>query len=364
MRAADRRIVRRRLAAQRINSSEFTSAPEVVRWMTAMQAQDLPGALWSVGLRLPGSTAEAVEDALRDGSIVRSWPMRGTLHLVAPEDLGWMLSLTTERLVKLSAARRTALELDDHQLERARAAAVEALSGGHALRREAMHELFAKVGVRPDGQRGYHVLWYLAQTGTLCFGPPDGKQQTFALSSEWISSPRDLARDEALGEFALRYFRSHGPASIRDFAWWASLTLRDARIGLAVARDGLEAIDRDGDTLYAAAGAEPGPARDGIRMLPGFDEFLLGYQDRTPQLAPEHVQRIVPGKNGMFMPTIVHDGEVIGIWKRTLSSRDVALTTEVFSASNDRVTIGVERAARRYAGYLGRRVSPGTLGAL
>src|SRR5690606_24193635 len=149
----DRRIVRLRLAAQRISSSEFTSVAEVVRWMTAMQAQDLPGALWSVGLRLPGSTEADVDAALRDGSIVRSWPMRGTLHLVAPEDLRWMLSLTTERLVRLAAARRAALELDERRLELARDATTDALAGGRALRRDAMYDVFARAGIRAEGQR-------------------------------------------------------------------------------------------------------------------------------------------------------------------------------------------------------------------
>lgn len=352
MRAADRRIVRLRLSAQRITSNEFTSAAEVVRWMTAMQAQDLPGALWSVGLRLPGSTEADVNAALRDGTIVRSWPMRGTLHLVAPEDLRWMLSLTTERLVRLAAARRAALELDERRLERARDAVIEALSGGRALRRDAMYEVFDRAGIRPDGQRGYHVLWHLAQTGTLCFGPPDGKQQTFALFDEWITRSRDLPREEALGEFVLRYFRSHGPATIRDFAWWSSLTLADARIGLAIARGDLSTIERNGDELYLADGADPEPGRDGIRMLPGFDEYLLGYQDRTPQLAPEHADVVVPGKNGLFFPTIVRDGEVVGTWKRTRRTKGVEILELPFAGAGAAARSGSAPSRAAYARFL------------
>ena len=359
MKAVDRRIVRLRLAAQRITSSEFTSAAEVVRWMTAMQAQDLPGALWSVGLRLPDSTEADVNAALRDGTIVRSWPMRGTLHLVAPEDLRWMLSLSTERLVRLAAARRAALDLDERRLERARDAVIEALRGGRALRRDEMYDVFDRAGIRPDGQRGYHVLWHLAQTGTLCFGPPDGKQQTFTLFDEWITRSRDLPREEALGEFTLRYFRSHGPATIRDFAWWSSLTLADARIGLAVARGDLSTIERDGDELYFAEGADPEPGRDGIRMLPGFDEYLLGYQDRTPQLAAEHADLVVPGKNGMFFPTIVRDGEVVGTWKRALSSRGVTIVSAPFGTPGNTLRTGFDRAGRQYGRFLERKVANG-----
>ncbi len=358
MRAADRRIVRQRLAAQRIgpqrsDPDSLTNPADVVRWMTAMQAQDLPGAAWSIGLRLPRSTEADVDTALRDGSIVRSWPLRGTLHLVAPEDLRWILSLTTERLVRLSLARRSALGLDETMLETARDAVREALEGGQAFRREAMYALFERAGIRPDGQRGSHVLWYLAQTGTLCLGPPDGRRQTFALLDEWIGSSRDLDREEALGELALRYFRSRGPASIRDFAWWSSLTLRDARLGLSIAGESLRTIERDDETLHLAADADPDPGRDGIRMLPGFDEYLLGYRERAPQLAPEHAGRLIPARNGLFRPTIVKDGLVVGTWQRTVRGRGVEIEAQPFSPQGFAAEAGLARAGTAYARFLG-----------
>ena len=349
--AADRRLVRMRLASQRISSSEFTSAADVVRWMTAMQAQDFAGAKWSIGLRLPGSVESDIDAALADGTIVRSWPMRGTLHVVAPEDLRWMLGLTSERLIQGARSRQAALDLTSAQLERAREAAIEALTGGQVLTRDEMYGVFDRAGVAPVGQRGYHALWYLSQSGTLCFGPPNGKQQTFVLFDEWIGESRTLDRDEALGEFVTRYFRSHGPATIRDFAWWSSTTLGEARRGLAIAGDSLASFERDGENYhFAAEAAEPGA--DGIRLLPGFDEFLLGYQDRRPQLAPRHAQAIVPGNNGMFLPTIVRDGEVVGTWKRTLSSRGTTLVSGPFAASSDRLRRGFERAGRQYAHFL------------
>lgn len=349
MKAADRRIARMRLAAQRISASDLATPASVVRWMTAMQAQDFAGAKWSIGLRLPGSTEADVDAAILDRSIVRSWPMRGTLHLVAAEDLHWMLSLTSERLVKGALARRAALGLDEQLLEGARHASIAALDGGRILTRDAMYEVFAGAGVSPDGQRGYHLLWYLSQTGTLCFGPPDGKQQTFVLAEEWIQNSRMPEREEALGEFVGRYFRSHGPASIRDFAWWSSLTLGDARIGLAVARDALSSIDRDGEPMYFAIDAGAEPKRDGIRMLPGFDEYLLGYQDRTPQLPQEHSERIVPGSNGVFRSTIVNDGLVVGTWKRTARASGVVIAAQPFSPLTTKANNGFAHASIAYA---------------
>lgn len=353
MRAADRRLVRQRLGAQRISSSDLGSVPEVVRWMTALQAQDLPGAKWSIGLRLPGSVEAEVDAALAEGTIVRSWPMRGTLHLVAPEDLRWMLSLTTERLVKGARARRAALELDEAALEAAREAALAALEGGRVLGREAMYAVFERAGIRPDGQRGYHLLWYLSQTGTLCFGPPDGGRQTFALLEEWVSTSRTLEREEALGEFVLRYFRSHGPASIRDFSWWSSTSLGEARSGLAVARKELSSIEHEGETLYLAADADPEPGRDGIRALPGFDEYLLGYRDRAPQLSAGHAGRIVPGGNGMFRSTVVSDGLVVGTWARTPRAGGILIEAEHFATPSATAQRGFARASAAYARFLG-----------
>lgn len=357
--AQDRSIVRARLAAQRISESDLADPAEVVRWMTAMQAQDLTGAKWSVGLRLPGSTEADVDAALTSGDIVRSWPMRGTLHLVAAEDLRWILSLTSERLIRSARTRRDQLGLDEKDLERARELAVSALSGGRSLVRDALYGVFEAAGISPAGQRGYHVLWFLSQTGTLCLGPPDGRQQRFVLSAEWIRGARDLAGEEALGELALRYFRSHGPASIRDFSWWSSLTLGEARTGLAVVRDRLETFDRDGEEFFCTPDAvERAAAPDRLRLLPGFDEYLLGYRDRRPQLAPEQAERVVPGGNGVFFPTLVRDGRVIGTWRRTVGRRGLAVDAEPFRAGSASLASGVRRAAAGYARFLGVELVP------
>src|SRR5688500_18369236 len=108
----DRKVLGRlRLASQGLLGAgeRPDSAGGVVRWMTAMQAQDLQAALWAVGVRLTGSGVSDVRAAINAGTIVRSWPMRGTLHLVAPEDLRWMLELTADRLTKGIAARHREL---------------------------------------------------------------------------------------------------------------------------------------------------------------------------------------------------------------------------------------------------------------
>lgn len=325
--------------------------------MLGMQAQDFPGAKWSVGLRRAGATEAAVEAACDAGGIVRSWPLRGTLHLVAADDLGWMLELTAPRALASAAARRAALGITNADVDRARAIAVAALTGRRTMARETLLATFDAGGVSTEGQRGYHLLWYLAQTGTLVLGASDGRGQTFALLDDWVPNPRRLDRDEALGELTLRYYRSHGPATVRDLVRWSGLTGRDVRSGLAIAGGQLTSLDVDGVTYHLAPETlELAPPHVRVHLLPGFDEYLLGYADRTAALSPGHADAIVPGANGMFKPTVVVDGEVVGTWRRTITARDIVVEATPFGRlSGDAVDeLGV--VARSYGAFLGRPV--------
>ncbi|MGZ6294708.1 MAG: winged helix DNA-binding domain-containing protein [Candidatus Limnocylindrales bacterium] len=353
--ADQRRIGELRLIAQRIATPPAASPAETVRWMLALQAQDFAGVKWSVGVRQHDGTQAAVEAACDAGEIVRSWPMRGTLHLVAAEDLQWMLELTTPRFVASAGARRAYLGISDLDVERARDIAVAALNGGRAMAREALLGSIHAGGVSTEGQRGYHLLWYLAQTGTLVLGAADGRQQTFALLDEWVPHPRRLERDEALGELARRFFASHGPATAKDLARWSGLTMAQVRVGITVAGDVLTTLELDGtryhlapETLDAAA---PGA---GVYLLPGFDEYVLGYQDRAAVLAPEHSQAIVPGGNGVFRPTIVVDGAVAGTWRRTARAREVVVEAAPFAPLTRPIQAGLRDAVEAYGAFLGQ----------
>jgi hypothetical protein len=351
-----RRLAGLRIAAQRIGARVDPAASadpaDTVRHLLAIQAQDFAGAKWGVGCRTRGSTDASVEAALASGSIVRSWPMRGTLHLVPPEDLGWMLSLTAPRMIQSTATRKKQLELTDSDLARAGEVAAGELSGGRALTRNDLLARFEEAGVSVAGQRGYHMLSHLGVTQQIVFGPVDGTQQSFVLLDEWVERPRRLEREEALGEFVVRYFTGHGPATVRDFAWWSSLTLADARAGLAVGRARLEQLDIDGEPYFMAPGLEP--ASDAVHALTGFDEYLLGYRVRDAALAPEHSTRVVPGKNGMFLSTIVVNGEVVGTWRRTLARSGVSVELDPFEQLSAATRAALDRTMKDYAAFLER----------
>src|SRR3954470_24522830 len=339
-----------RLAALRLVGPGEPTAAGAVRRRGAMQAQDYPGALVSVALRTASRLRKDVEAALDAGEVVRSWPMRGTLHLVAAEDLRWFLDTVGIRSLAGIGRRWAQLELDEAQAERPRELVLAAMTGQRRATRAELLEAIADGGVAVTGQRGYHLLWYLSQTGTLCLGPTEDGEQLFVLLDEWVPEPRRLDRDEALGELALRFFRGHGPATVADLVRWAGCTVRDARAGLAVAREGLTSVQVDG-TEHLMDPATPQllaawrEETRGVFLLPGFDEFVLGYADRRAVLDPEFADRIVPGGNGMFRPTVVTDGRIVGTWRWTGRGARRSMTATPFTAFPDEVAAAIPAIA-------------------
>jgi hypothetical protein len=361
-----RRIAALRLTAQRLGVTRAASPAEAVRWMLAVQAQDLPGAKWSLGLRTHGGTAVAIDTALEAGEVVRSWPLRGTLHLVAADDIAWLLALTGSRQIARAASRRRALGITDREIARAEAAVRAALEGRRALPRDQLLARIRAAGVATDGQRGYHLLWHLAHAGTLVMGAMDGRGQTFVLLDEWVPIARMLDRDEALGRLALRYLRSHGPAGDADLARWAGIGLGEARRGRATCGTSLATIEIGGATYHLdpeTLDREPGapwPPATRVLLLPGFDEYILGYRDRSTVLAPEHADLIVPGGNGLFRPTIVVDGEVVGTWSRTARGDEILVVPQAFGPLDAELLAGLADAVRSLGSFLDRdaRLAP------
>ena len=192
-------IARQRLANQQIADPTLTRPADVVAWLGAMQAQDYLGALWAIGLRLPGAREATVEQALADRSIVRTWPMRGTLHFVAAADARWMLALLAPRTMAQAAGRFRQLGLDDDAFALSRDACIAALQGGRQLTRAALYQVVEAAHVSTAGQRGIHILWRLAHEQLICFGARAGKQQTFALLDEWAPAGSNVAARRSAG---------------------------------------------------------------------------------------------------------------------------------------------------------------------
>jgi hypothetical protein len=343
-----------RLEAQGITHPAASTPEELVTRLGALQAQDYAGALWSIGLRIAGATREDVERAITDRTIVRTWPMRGTLHFVPAMDARWMLELLTPRIIAGAAGRHRQLELDDAAFRRSRTIVARALAREPILTRGALFTALEQEGVSTAGQRGIHIVQRLTMERMLCYGPHAEKQPTFVLFDEWIATSRRLERDEALQVIAERFFHGHGPASLHDFAGWTGLTMADARVALCLAESSLERV-RSGDVeLWMSATATmPAATSPRAHLLSGFDEFMLGYKDRSAALAPRHAERIVPGGNGMFLSTLVLDGQVCGTWRRTARAKSVTLEASPFRTLEAAERKAFAAPVERYAHYLG-----------
>lgn len=348
--------------------AQTRTAGNVVEWFGAMQAQDLASGEWSFGVRMPGSIQRDIEQATIDRTIMRTWPMRGTVHFVPPRDALWMLELTGVRALRGAEGRRAQLGLTEAIVTKAAETLEAAMIGGKRLTRTHCVDLLIEAGVHTAKEHGYHLLWYASQIGVTCIGPQQGREQTFALLKEWVPNPRILSRDEALAELALRYFRSHGPTTQQDFAGWTGLTAADARKAISMCTDcmctdQLTTVEVDGAKYVLAASLRDDAQRivadqvaNRMHLLPGFDEYLLGFKERSLMLKPEHKQLIIPGSNGVFMPTIVWDGRVIGTWRREIKKSRVEVRAHPFELLTEAQHAAFAVAAADYGRYLQREV--------
>jgi hypothetical protein len=339
-----------RLRSHRLSAPAATIA-DAARHMLAVQSQEFWGGRWALASRTRRApTIRDVDALFDDGTLVRAWTQRGTLHIVPAGDLGWMLSLTAARQLHAQAPRLREVGLDADVLARIEAAVRSALGGGNRLTRAELFEILAGIGVDPSGQRGAHAIGNLAMRGIICQGPVvtrmDGvsREQYFVLVEEHISE--GTAPDDPAAELFTRYIAGHGPATVADFAWWAGITLTAARAAAAASAGLLDEIE---EGVFLARSQSRRSASPGVFALPSFDEYYISYADRSIVCTPEHASAVGPGKNGMVRPILLADGQVCGTWRQStalgrhteqptmelgeeVSEHDVALAIERYRA--------------------------------
>lgn len=322
-----REILHARLHLQGLDAPPFKTPAEMVRHFGAVQAQDFFGSLWAVGQRVANATEQSVEAALNDGSIVRSWPMRGTIHYTAPKDLRWMLDLLSERAIAKSIPYQRDAGLTKKDFIKSRKIIEKELEGKRIVDRNEFYEILERKKIDTKNTRGLHIIGQLAREKVICFGPRKGKQPTFVLLDDWIPATKTLSRDEALAELTLRYFKSHGPATVHDFAWWSGLTIGDATRGMELAKE----IGFNKHEI----GKKPI-----INLLPCYDEFLVAYKERENM-------RII------FSPTISLNGHIVGSWKRTITKKGVSIKTKLFEKISKQANAALQKQLDRYADFIG-----------
>ncbi|BDV29953.1 winged helix DNA-binding domain-containing protein [Microbacterium terricola] len=318
-------VIARRLRSHRLAAPAPTVA-DAAAHMLATQGQEFWGGRWALAARTAGNPSVRDVDAAFDrGEIVRSWTMRGTIHIVPARDLGTVLSVTGDRQFRSAAATHRREGLDAREFARAERIALGALAGGGRLSRRELFEVLEQGGVSTAGQRGYHVLVGLSVRGLVCQGPVvprEGgptREQYIVRTDEWLSDVATPA--DPLAEMFARFIASHGPAGARDFAWWSGLPLGQARLAAAAAADRLELVDETPEPVWIAAGSAPrrSATASAVLALPPFEEYFISYADRTVPCAPEFLRAVGPGLNGIVRPIIVADGTIVGVWAHSLA---------------------------------------------
>ena len=316
-----------RLLNQQLLSPLFTQPKELVFWMGAMQAQNYSMVKWAVGMRLKSATIQTVEKALCEGEILRTHVMRPTWHLVAAEDIRWMLKLSAERVIAAneSYAKGHNLDISEELYAKSYRLLEKILSGKKSLTRQEIAEHFSRSGIAADNHRMTRFMARAEQVGIVCSGEDKGSKCTYALLEERVPPMPELTKDESLARLARSYFRSHAPAVLQDFVWWSGLPVTEARQAIYLIDSELTAEEWNGQTWYIHEDCRTrGKVSGSLHLLPSYDEYLLGYKDRTDVLPKEHYAKAFTN-NGLFYPVVLHEGRVIGNWDKGPQKKSISI---------------------------------------
>ena len=354
MPAAPDPFIARRMRAQRLSSPMPADPAAVVGWFGAVQAQDYAGAKWALTLRAPALTDAQLDQALADGTIIRTHGPRPTWHFIAPADIRWVLTAVAPRVQLRSRTMYRTYEVDAALMGRVRRVVEKTLSGGRFATRAAIGKALAGNGIDASGIRLGLIMFVLELDQVVCSGPRQGKQFTYALFDERVRGAAVLSPEEARTALAARYVASHGPVTIRDFVWWSGLTVGEAKRAFESVSPALR-TERIGDHIYWSSPTEPKATRrevPPVHLMPNYDEYFIAYRDRSPTAA------LLPLSAPLDpMDTFAHllciEGRFGGFWKRTAGSRAVAVQLLPYRALNRTHRAAAETAAERYAAFLG-----------
>lgn len=341
-----------RLFSHQIAETKFGTAKDVVDWMGAMQAQDYAMAKWAIGVRLPNSTDQVVEAAINNGEIIRTHLLRPTWHFVTAGDIYWMLELTAPQIKASIKSRQKQLELSETILAKSNAVIEKALRGGKSLIREEIIAELEKAKIATNENRASHLLLCAELEGTICSAAIKGGKQTYALLEERVPQKKHLTKEEALASLAKKYFTSRCPATLQDFVWWSGLSVNDAKHALETVKSDFIPETINSQTYWLANSFSlPETDKTSVYLLPAFDEFMISYKNRSAAL-PFGSQSKAVSNNGIFRPMIVVNGQVTGIWKRTLKKDKVIVETECFQKL-DKTTKGlIGKASMQYKHFV------------
>lgn len=348
-------ILSLRLQNQQLAKQTIKTPSEMARWFGAIQSQDYGAAKWAIGQRIQKSTDTMIETAFNRGSILRTHALRPTWHFVHPEDILWMVTLNATRVKPIFKYYYRQLNLTDTILHRAQEIFYEALQGGKALMRSELGELLLQKGIPGKGQALGHILGEAEINGLICSGPLNGKKFTYMLLKERVPQAKFRSIEESVNELTKRYFQSHGPATIKDFAWWSGLTMADCLKGVT-AQKNLQKYNVDGKQYYAFAFDENLRMTDQAFLLPNFDEYTVAYKERAIFYDPRNTTYLNSNENVAFGNMIIIRGEVVAMWKKTVKPKSIEIQTVPFKAISASEQDKITSAFAHYGAFLKKSI--------
>lgn len=352
----DRKIISQlRLYNQKITHSDLTSPADVVRRMGALQAQDFIMSKWAIGLRMQNSTEEMINREIDSGRIIRTHVLRPTWHIVSAEDVYWIIELSAPQIKALLSYRDKRLGLTAEIFLKANKIIVKSLEGNrHKTREELIPEL-KNAGIRVDENRASHIFLRAEIEGLVCSGKRVNNKPSYTLLEEWVPVKNTMKdREAALQELAIRYFETRGPATVRDFEWWSGLSLKDSKLALSMNKGHLQSRSVDGQEYWYNEVSFNEKHNANNLLLPAYDEFLISYRDRSAVMQTIENEQVV-SKNGIFYPTILINGIVVGTWKRNLKNGIATIMLEPFTNETDLVA-KLEKSIAGYSAFINRKI--------
>ena len=353
-------IARLRLRNQHLAGEPWATPAEGVRSLCAVQSQDYGGAKWGVAQRTAGATDADLDRLFDAGTILRTHVMRPTWHFVLPEDIRWLLALTAPRVRATMASTDRKLGLDDAVLTRSYALLTDTLRNGAYRTRPELARVLDEGGVAASGQRLAHLLMRAELDALICSGPRRGKQFTYALLDERAPATGEVDHDESLSMLTLRYFGSHGPATLHDFAWWSGLSVSDARRGVEMNAAHLAHEKVDGSAYWFVPPATvPELSAPVVHLLPNYDEMLVAYKGYIALFDAFRLGHTQPDAhfNALMSHIIILDGQVIGRWRRTIEKGAVRFDPTLLVPLDEAERAALHAAAEAYGQFLGMPVS-------
>ena len=349
-------IAAQRLHNQQINAAQFSKVKDLVSYMCAMQSQDYAMSKWAIGLRLPGSTDNQIEKALDKADILRAHVLRPTWHIIAAQDIYWMISLCADKIKALMKTMDRQLELTEKIFTKSNNIIAKCVEDGLHVNRDSIAACLEKAKISTGKNRLSHLLVRAELEQIICSGKIDNNQRTYAALHSRVPKKKILTRDESIAQLADKYFKSRGPATVEDFSWWSGLSITAAREGLEMIKQELHNDKIDGSVYWFANDRKPRVKnKEAVYLLPAYDEFIISYKDRTAALAIEHHKKVL-SNNGIFYPAIIVNGQVAGLWKRHFQKEEIFIETTFFQPQDEAIRRRVEKQAAVFGQFAESKV--------